>query len=104
MHTYTFLTDFQGGTYICQKAADDLRSACVLWMEEIALGGYVPHLDVKAFTKAFHADLDELPPVPLDDLRNVWVFHLLLGKDMLDLHVVQTDVSAVGIEVVRVAV
>ena len=56
MHTYTFLTDLRGGTYICQKAADDLRSACVLWMEEIASGGYVPHLDVKAFTKAFHAE------------------------------------------------
>lgn len=99
MHTYTFLTDFRGGTYICQKAADDLRSACVLWMEEIASGGYVPHLDVKAFTKAFHADIDELPPVPLDDLRNVWVFHLMVGQDMLDLHVVQTDVSGVGVEV-----
>ena len=104
MHTYTFLTDFRGGTYICQKAADDLRSACVLWMEEIASGGYVPHLDVKAFTKAFHADIDELPPVPLDDLRNVWVFHLVVGKDVVDLHVVQTDVLEVGVEVVRVAV
>lgn len=95
MHTYTFLTDFQGGTYICQKAADDLRSACVLWMEEIASGGYVPNLNVKAFTKAFHAGIDELPPVPLDDLRNVWGFHLMVGKDMVDLHVVQTDVLGV---------
>ena len=59
---------------------------------------------MKAFTKGFHADIDELPPVPLDDLRNVWVFHLLLGKDMLDLHIVLTDVSVVGAEVVRVAV
>jgi hypothetical protein len=58
-------------------------------------------LDARAFTKAFFADIDELPPVPLDDLRNVWVFHLLLGKDLLDLHIVQTEVSVVGVEAVR---
>jgi hypothetical protein len=63
-----------------------------------------PHLEVKAFTKAFHADIDELPPVPLDDLRNVWVFHLLVGKEMLDLHVVRTDVLGGGVGGVKVAV
>ena len=95
MATYTFITDFRGGTYICQKNADDLRSACTLWREEIASGGYVQHLNVKAFVKAFDADIDELPPVPLDEVKNVWLFQLLLGDDMLDLHIVQTDTSPV---------
>lgn len=95
MPTYTFIADFRGGTYVCQKEADDLRAAAFLWKEEIASGGYVQHLDAKAFSKAFDADFDELPPVPLDEMRNVWLFHLMLGNAMLDLHIVQTDISAV---------
>mgnify|MGYP001205335034 CR=1 FL=1 len=37
---------------------------------------------------------DELLPVPLDELRNVWGFHLLFGKDLLNLQIVQTEVTA----------
>lgn len=63
MPIFTFITDFRGGTYICQKTAADLRTACFLWKEDIVSGGYVQHLDVAAFSEAFDADIDELPPV-----------------------------------------
>lgn len=98
MPTYTFITDYRGGTYICQKAADDLRAACLLWKEEIRSGGYVQDLNVRAFSKAFDADIDELPPVPLDTLRNVWLFHLLIGDELLDVHIIQTDLVSVETE------
>ena len=94
MPTFTFITDYRGGTYICQKTADDLRSACYLWKEEIVQGGYVQHLDLGAFAKAFDADIDELPPLPIDEVSNVWLFHLMFGRHMLDLHIVQTETSA----------
>ncbi len=93
MKTYTFITNFQGGTYICQKEADDLREGCVLWKEDVTLGGYIPNLNVQAFSEAFELDIDELPPQPLDTLQNVWLFHLMLGDETLDLHIVQTDKS-----------
>lgn len=98
MATYTFITDFRGGTYICQKEADTLRAGCVLWKEEIVTGGYIAHLKIRAFLKAFDADIDELPPVSVDTLRNVWSFHLLIGDDLLDLHIVQTDMVSVEAE------
>lgn len=91
MATYTCITDFRGGTYVCQKEADDLRTACYLWKEDVSSGGYIPGLNVAAFSKKFEADIDELPPVALDTVQNVWVFDLLLGKDMLSLHIIQTD-------------
>lgn len=92
MKTYTFITDYQGGTYICQKEADDLRKGCFLWSQDIFKGGYIPNLDTKAFCKAFELDIDEFPPQPLDALQNVWLFHLLLGEDeMMDVHIVKTD-------------
>ncbi len=98
MPTYTFITDYRGGTYICQKAAESLRAACLLWKEEIRSGGYVPDLNVRAFSKAFDADIDELPPVPLDTLSNVWLFHLLIGDDLLDVHIIQTEMVPVETE------
>ena len=94
MPTFTFITDFRGGTYICQKSAGDLRTACFLWKEDIVSGDYVQHLDVQAFAKAFDADIDELPPLPMDEVSNVWIFHLLFGRYMLDLHIIQTDLSS----------
>lgn len=93
MPTYTFITDYRGGTYICQKSAADLRTACLLWKEDVAAGEYVQHLDVQAFVDAFDADIDEIPPLPIDEVSNVWIFHLVFGRHMLDLHIVQTDVS-----------
>jgi hypothetical protein len=95
MPTFTFITDFQGGTYICQKEATDLHAACFMWKDEIASGGYVQHLNTKAFSSAFDADIEELPPVAIDEVSNVWLFHLMLGDDMLNLHIVQTEMSAV---------
>ncbi|MBV6441725.1 MAG: hypothetical protein DYG98_15865 [Haliscomenobacteraceae bacterium CHB4] len=94
MPTFTFITDYRGGTYICQKAAADLRTACFLWKNEIVSGRYVQHLDIEAFSKAFDADIDELPPLPIDEVSNVWLFHLMFGRYMLDLHIVQTETAA----------
>jgi hypothetical protein len=101
MATFTFITDFRGGTYICQKNADDLRAACLLWKEDIVAGGYVEHLDAVKFSEAFEEDFEELPPVALDEVMNVWVFHLAFGKHMMDVHIVQTDtaVAEVGKEI-----
>jgi hypothetical protein len=97
MTTYTFITDFRGGTYVCQKEADDLRTACLLWKDEIISGGYVSFLDTHEFTQSFDYDIDELPPVPLDEVKNVWLFSLMFGDDMLNLHIIQTDTVSVDV-------
>lgn len=103
MATYTFITDYQGGTYICQKEAATLRLACFRWKEDIASGSYIPKLKAKAFSQSFDADIDEFPPVALDTLRNVWVFHVSLGDDQMDVHVVRTDMVEIGEETVATA-
>jgi len=93
MPTYTLITNYQGGTYICQKEADDLRKGCFLWRDDVSFGGYIPNLNTQAFVKVFELEIDEFPPQPIDTLQNVWLFHLMLGDDMLDLHIIQTDKS-----------
>ncbi len=98
MPTYTCITDFRRGTYVCQKDADDLRTACYLWKDDVASGGYIPNLDAEAFSNAFESYINELPPVALDTVKNVWSFDLLLVKYMLSLHIIQTDTSPVRVE------
>lgn len=97
MPTFTFITDYRGGTYICQKAATDLRSACLLWKDDVVSGGYVQNLNPASFSEAFDAYIDELPPIAIDTISNVWVFHLLFGRYMLDLHIIQTDTANTGV-------
>lgn len=99
MATYTFITDYLEGTYICQKEASDLRTASFMWKEEMSSESYVPNLKAKAFSKSFEADFDEFPPLQIDGLQNVWIFHLLIGSNQMDLHIIQTDVASVEAEI-----
>lgn len=92
---------FKAVPNICQKPASDLRKACAMWKDDIVSGDYIPKLKVRAFSKAFDEDIDEFPPAALDELRNVWLFHLSLGADQMDLHIVQTDTSTVEINVME---
>jgi hypothetical protein len=96
MPTYTFITDYIGGTYICQKEAEDLRKGCLLWKDDVSLGGYISNLNIQVFNEAFELDIDELPPQPLDTLQNVWLFSIMLNDDQLGLHIIQTDTSKQG--------
>lgn len=93
MTTFTFITDYRGGTYISQQSADDLHTACQLWKDHVISGKYIQHLNVKQFSGAFDADIEELPPLAIDEVSNVWIFQLLIGDDMLTAHIVQTDLS-----------
>jgi hypothetical protein len=92
MACYTFITDFRGGTYISQIQAIDLPSACVLWRDEIADGGYVEYLDRGQFIKAFNEDIDEMPPAAIEGLQHVWLLHVIMEPHVLDAHIVETNV------------
>jgi len=78
-----------------------VRAACLLWKEDIRSGAYVPDLNVRDFAKAFDADNEELPPVPLDTLRNVWLFHLMIGDELLNVHIVQTDMVSIETQAIE---
>lgn len=97
MGTFTFITDYLGGTYICQQAADSLPTACHQWRDHVDPGGTFKHLNVRLFSDAFDADIDELPPVALNEVANVWLFQLLIGDDMLGVHIILTDLSPSGV-------
>ena len=97
MGTFTFITDYNGGTYISQQTADDLQGACLHWRDHVVSGRYIQDLDVYQFTKAFDADINELPPVGIDEVINVWLFQLVIADLMLSVHIVMTDLSTIGV-------
>ncbi len=102
MATFTFITEYQGGTYISQHSANNLRNACFLWKDHVVEGRHIKHLKEKAFNKAFEADIDELPPVALEGVTNAWLFQLLIGEDMLNTHIVQTELASVDMPESRI--
>lgn len=97
MATFTFITDFMGGTYICQQNAEGLQPACQLWRDHVVAGRYIQGLEVDHFAEAFDADIIELPPVDIDEVIHVWLFQLVIADHMLSVHIVQTDISTTGV-------
>jgi hypothetical protein len=93
MATYTFITEYRGGTYISQQTAGNLLEACGLWKRHVVSGKYIQALDLKQFSRSFDADIEELPPVTIDQVQNVWLFQLLVEDEMLSAHIIQTDLS-----------
>jgi hypothetical protein len=93
MATFTFITDYKGGTYISQQEAADLPAACYRWKDHVISGGYIQDLNAKQFGIVFDADIHELPPVAIDDTINVWLFQLLIEDNMLITHIILTDLS-----------
>lgn len=88
MASFTFLTEFRGGTYIGQHQADTLRSACTLWKADVLAGRYIQALDPADFARVFDTEIDELPPVAIEGVAGVWLFVLKLGRFLLSVHVV----------------
>ena len=97
MKTFTFITDYQGGTYISQQTANGLLDGCHHWKDHILSGRYIQDLDVHQFAEAFDANINELPPVGIDEVINVWVFQLIITDHMLSVHIVLTDLSTKGV-------
>ena len=94
MATFTFITDYQGGTYISQQKADDLLSACYCWRDHVLSGNYIQNLEPDQFASTFNTDIEELPPVAIDDVINVWLFQLFISGSILNLHIILTSLSA----------
>lgn len=82
--TYTFITNYRGGTYIEQVAASDVWKATLLWADKTANDPEVEHLDAAAFRQA----AAEFPPVPIDGCPNVWHLFFFSGRNRMDVHIV----------------
>jgi hypothetical protein len=89
---YTFVLDFDGGTYIAQVKGPALRDACELWLhtelEKIDALGQTER------TKLIESVSDDEPAV-VDSMKNVWCLSGLANGRLALVHVVKTDSAAI---------
>jgi hypothetical protein len=89
MGLFTFVLDYRGGTYVSQatcRTLEDLASVLDRAIDWKVLASNVSERAKQRFLE----DVAEIPPSPIDGLRNVWCISARLGKSMAILHVVET--------------
>jgi len=94
MDTYTFIAEYEGGTYVSQAKGAGIREACSEWGKTLVQNGNIPLKNTSSFFKTLQCDLEELPPACLDDTPNVWYFLADAGKGYVHLNVIKTHPSA----------
>ena len=93
MPLYTFIADYEGGTYVSQVTAPDASSAVLSWAENLDVKA-IPNLGVKARTKMVETlrqdEEDGVGHTRLEGLSNVWFFCIGVRRKMMYVNFVQT--------------
>ena len=94
MPLYTFIAEYDGGTYVSQVTALDSKSAVFAWAEDLDVNA-IPNVGVKAKAKLIETlqqdEEDGVGHVLLDGLSNVWFFCVGLRGKFMHVNFVQTE-------------
>lgn len=89
LKTYTFLTDWDGGTYLCQIKAIDLDYAVEDWIDLLIKRNDL-NLSLSSIN-SFVVKLRDSEFVPIEGLLSVWCTSILLDEKIAIIHAVLTD-------------
>lgn len=101
MLTYTFIIEYDGGTYIGQGIGENLSAACKSWGERFRSEGGMGRRTA-AFVKAVNRAVSEGGVVGLAGLENTWCFsglfagRLLLGNVVLTVRSSNSEFANLG--------
>ena len=84
MTKYTFICDYNGGTYISQVKADFLKEAILLWAKQLEW----PKLSILK-RKQLDKQIDD-DPIPLDGIENVWCVTFRIEGKLMLINIVET--------------
>lgn len=87
MPFYTFILEFEGGTYVSQVSAPSFKSAPLAWAES-RLPGEISGMHVESLRELQAAMEDE--PVPLTGLVQAWCASGLVNGSLALVHFVET--------------
>lgn len=93
MHLYTFIVEFQNGTYCSQIEADTITQATKYWIEklktekkEIKFLGYSIIKQLEILSENEHNE-----PQSINHLKNVWFQHYPTTKGSFFINIVKTE-------------
>jgi hypothetical protein len=90
-NTFTFITDFRGGTYISQVKANDVDAAVITWVKQLKVGKNSKHLREKTIAQIYQeAKEQDHRPNALEGVKNVWCTSFATKTGFLLLNIVQT--------------
>lgn len=87
MNKYTFLCEFQGGTYISQYNGESIADVLHMWIDNLDSNIFSKKIRdkiEKEFTNDIHI------PVLLEGLENVWCSSITINHSLLLLNIVET--------------
>ena len=86
--TYTFIMDWNGGTYVSQFSGSDIDTLKLIWAESIACEMLKIQQDDK---NNFILDVKSDTVVPLDGMVNVWTISPNIKGKMATVNIVETS-------------
>ncbi|WP_331345886.1 hypothetical protein [Cellvibrio sp. UBA7661] len=87
---FTFLVDFDGGTFISQYQEESLQAATLSWAEKLDSQVF-PDITEKAWSDLIaQVNEPDNQPVAVSGLKNVWCSSYLVGSTVLIVHIVST--------------
>jgi hypothetical protein len=90
--TFTFITDFRGGTYISQVKANDVDAAVFAWVEQLKVDkNAIKNLREKTIAQLYQEAKDQDHRlVALEGVKNVWCTSFATKTGFLLVNIVQT--------------
>lgn len=88
MPLYTFIMDFEGGTYLSQVRAPDVKTAPGVWAAGLK-PGEIPGLG-SALLRRLQSKVASDEPVPVTGLERVWCSSALVRGRSVLVHFVET--------------
>lgn len=91
MNTFTFITEYIGGTYISQFESLDMMTAFDQWVTDFSHSEFITEKEGTVIR--WWASQDDMPPCAIENVINIWFWEVRINKKYLRLHIIKTNVT-----------
>lgn len=88
---YSIIMYYQGGTYISQIKAKEIKKALILWINNLDIS-IIENFSNEDKKKLQNLAIEEVP-ILIDGTENIWYTDFLLGKNYMYAHIIKTEGS-----------
>ncbi len=89
MPFYTFIMEYDGGTYVSQLKAQSKQRACIKWAQQLNISEI--HNFGQSSKEKLIEEMKTEEPILLNSLKNVWCQMTWIGGKSALINFVQTD-------------